>query len=744
MSDDIDLEHILDTALGWHRSGRPDLAEHGYRTVLQHDPGEVDALNLLGGILQERGDFVESIALLNRALEIEPNFPEALTCLARARRATGAPAMGMEAARRAIALDPEIAAAHFQLGGALIDLGDHAGAADALRQAIAVAPNSPDALLLLGVAMIHLNDLQASADYLTAALVLAPDRFDAATALTHLAHAYHAAGDIEAAVEAARRAVALDPTLPDAQIQLGCALLGQQNYTETVEVLRRAIQMAPGSPEARIAFATVLTCLKDYGAAAHAWETATQLKPDDPDVLIELANSLEALDRFDEALATYRRVDALAPDHSIAQFRIASAFARNGDLLAAVEACQRALKTKPDWPQALLMLGNCEAMRGHFDAADAAYRRVLTREPDSAAALHALATLGERVVSDSSKDTARDILNDESRTVRDRVVAGFMVGRVSDRVGLYDEAFEAYALANRLLRTERAANGFSFDRNGFRQFVDWSIATIVPQTLAHTAGWGDPSDRLVFIVGLPRSGTSLVEQIAASHPLVFGAGERKDIANIQAALGQGQWLRSPDVWDRALVRREASAYNLRLHSLDNNAVRIIDKMPDNILGLGQIAVLFPRCRIVVCRRDLRDVCLSCFFQAFLEDTTNWADDLGDCGFRAYETYRLADHWRKILPVPVLEIQYETLVGNLESESRRVIEFLGLEWDPACLAFHETERTVKTASHWQVRQPLYTSSVGRWRHYRRHIGPLLQELKELVPGDDEAVPAKYKA
>jgi hypothetical protein len=141
---------------------------------------------------------------------------------------------------------------------------------------------------------------------------------------------------------------------------------------------------------------------------------------------------------------------------------------------------------------------------------------------------------------------------------------------------------------------------------------------------------------------------------------------------------------------------------------------------------------------VVCRRDLRDVSLSCFFQFFRDDLLVWTDDLADCGYRAREIDRLMEHWRKVLPVPILEVQYETLVANLESESRRLIDFLGLDWDPACLAFHDTERTVMTASHWQVRQPLYASSVGRWRHYRHHLEPLLRELEGVALPDDEGL------
>jgi hypothetical protein len=238
----------------------------------------------------------------------------------------------------------------------------------------------------------------------------------------------------------------------------------------------------------------------------------------------------------------------------------------------------------------------------------------------------------------------------------------------------------------------------------------------------------------VFVVGMPRSGTSLVEQIAASHSQVFGAGERTDIHDILRISSDGGTPGGHDNWDAEAVRNAATAQVARLRDLGRGAIRVIDKTPDNYRLLGQIAVLFPRARVIVCRRDLRDVCVSCHFQQFARGLA-WTSDLADLAERARQSEQLLAHWLKVLPIPVMEVQYENLVANLEAESRRLIEFLGLKWEPACLAFHETERTVLTASLWQVRQPLYNSSVGRWRHYRAHLGPLLDGLKGLVPEDD---------
>ncbi len=166
----------------------------------------------------------------------------------------------------------------------------------------------------------------------------------------------------------------------------------------------------------------------------------------------------------------------------------------------------------------------------------------------------------------------------------------------------------------------------------------------------------------------------------------------------------------------------------RLKHLDTCAARVIDKLPDNIFKLGIIAALFPGARVIFCHRDARDTCLSNYFQLFT-DGNLFSYDLVDCGRRARETARLAAHWQWVLPLPVIEIGYERLVNDLEGESRRLIEFLGLDWEPACLDFHRTERLVATASTWQVRQPLYSRSVARWRHYKSHLGPLLAVLEE---------------
>jgi hypothetical protein len=224
-----------------------------------------------------------------------------------------------------------------------------------------------------------------------------------------------------------------------------------------------------------------------------------------------------------------------------------------------------------------------------------------------------------------------------------------------------------------------------------------------------------------------------VEQIAASHPDVFGAGERRDVEGIMSRISRGPSHTVPVQWDRAMMRLEASRHIATLREFGGSARRVIDKLPDNIFFLGQIALLFPNARIIVCRRDLRDVCVSCFTNHFTA-TLNWSTNLEDLGFRAAMTERLMNHWRRVVPLRMLEVNYEALVANLETESRRLIDFLGLQWDSACLDFHKTKRPVATVSYMQIRQPIYDSSVGRWRRFADHLGPLLNILDECAVDD----------
>jgi hypothetical protein len=241
---------------------------------------------------------------------------------------------------------------------------------------------------------------------------------------------------------------------------------------------------------------------------------------------------------------------------------------------------------------------------------------------------------------------------------------------------------------------------------------------------ARTKGWGSDSEMPVFIVGLPRSGTTLIEQILASHPHVFGGGEmtlaEESVRALPARPGVAdEPLARVARLDRAGVAEAANAYLERLRALGGGAARVVDKMPENYVNLGYIACLFPRARIIHCRRNVRDVALSCWMTHFTK--IRWTDDPAHFAAHVVDYRRIMKHWDSVLPLEILDVDYEATVADLEPNARRLVAWCGLEWDPACLAFHETKRTVRTASAAQVRQPVHRRSVERWRNYEEALG-----------------------
>ena len=600
------------------------------------------------------------------------------------------------------------------------------------RKVLKRAPTQPDALNLLGV-IAQERGRPARAVQLISQALRAKPRFP--EALVNLARAQREAGDSEGAADSARNAAVLQPNLAEAHIQLGRALLDLKDYEASAAASRAAIALVPASLDAHVNLAAALTRLKLWQEAAQVYQTAHALKPDRLETLKDFAQVLRELNLHQDAVRFLDRAVVLAPNDPDLLVAHAGALKRAQDVPRAVEACRRAIALMPERSDLWIMLGSSFANLGRFGDAHDAFNRALTLDPDSTEARRGLISSGQLETSEAELKRLGALVDDPRQSIAGRAAAAFSLGGLFDKAGEYDLAFARYAQANGLARDAHAGTIGLFDPDALRRHVDHIIESFTPATLRAAGDWGASSALPVFIVGMPRSGTTLTEQIAASHPLVYGGGESLAIGQIVGRLsGRGGGM-GPAHWNADDVRREASAHLARLRQAGGDALLVTDKMPDNVFWLGAIATLFPQARIVLCRRDLRDVCLSCFCQHFTAGL-NWSHDLSDLAFRAKEVERLVAHWRAVLPTPILEVQYETLVSDLENESRKLIDFLGLPWDPACLAFHETERPVLTASLWQVRQPLYTTSVGRWRLYRDHLTPLLDGLAGIVTGGDD--------
>ena len=436
---------------------------------------------------------------------------------------------------------------------------------------------------------------------------------------------------------------------------------------------------------------------------------------------------------YDEAAKHYARCLVIRPRKAHFHFLVGKVAALQGRYEEALRKLDKALTLQPDSEPASEWKAMVLQWDGRYDEARAILEPFVSAGAETAgmAETQALVDVHDERYGDAVRDAARHLARpDLPPDTRHRL--GHVAGNAYEKMGDYDNAFAAHTDANRVVAV-------GFDRAAYARFIDGLIEVFSRELIAGHSRDGNPSQLPMFIAGMPRSGTTLVEQIIDAHPNAFGAGELNDIVlmvnGLQMELGSTEpWPACAADFEAEDVGRLARRYLDRVRRLGRSAKRTVDKSLENYRNLGLIAVLFPRARIIHCHRDLRDTCLSCYMSGILPGPHPYVSDLGDLGF-AYRQYeRLMAHWRAVLPQPILDVGYETLVDDLEGETRRIIDFCGLGWDDRCLRFHTSGRIVRTASYEQVRRPLYRTSIGRWKNYERHLGPLLEALGAASKND----------
>jgi tetratricopeptide (TPR) repeat protein len=593
------------------------------------------------------------------------------------------------------------------------------------RNVLEADPDNGDALNLYGLILQDQGRVDEGIMLIERALEREPEFSEA---LANLARGLNLKGHAVEAAAAARHAIELEPDQTEAWHQLGLACLSLQQYGEAMTALRKASESFPDRVEIRAGIGTAAHNVNDHEAAAEAWRAVLRMQPDRIDALVYLGAALTYLGKPAEALRLHRRAAQLAPDHPFVLNALAVTLHRQYEAHDLLKVSQHRLQLDPGDTDALFHLGSAQVWVGQLEAAKQTYRELLRILPDNMIALTELVSLEGHAAAPADVARLRDCLADATVNIAERIAAGFAAGSAHDQAGDYDTAFAMFGMANSLAHAGIKARKTNFDREGMAEYIAWVRTVFPPSVFNEQQSCGDDSDLPVFIVGMPRSGTSLVEQICVSHSGVFGAGERKDIFELLSQITGRKTPMAPFVWDQAIMRRETGRYVRMLRTRAPDAARIIDKLPDNIMFLGQIATLLPNARFIICRRDLRDVCLSCYTTNF-DDEMTWTYDQRDCAHRAVAVEQLTNHWLAVLRPRILEVEYEKLVSDVEGESRRLIEFLGLDWEPACLEYHRTNRPVVTASARQIRRPVYRSSIGRWHHYEKYIGPMLAILDE---------------
>jgi tetratricopeptide (TPR) repeat protein len=733
----------LATALEHHRRGALADAARIYETLLAAEPGHPDALHLLGVVALQQGRLGQAVELIGRAIGIRP----------------------------------DVAAYHANLGEAYRALGRVAEAADSCRTALRLQPNYAEAANSLGLALMAQGQLDAAIAQFRAALRLKPT-----FAMVHnnWANALRLKGERSQAVEQFRLAVRLDPSLAEPHSNLGQMLLEQGNLAGALEHCSRAVQLRPELPETHNNFGNALREAGRLAEAKTCYARALRLAPNLAMTHNNMAQALQEEGQVDEARAWYQKALALDPGAARFHCNLASLHDDQDETAAAVAEYETAIRLDPKYAEAYSGLGRLRQDQGRPEEAAACYRQALAVEPELAAAHCCLGSLQEELnefaaaersfraairynprhtpayaqlatllrgkLPDADVDVLRRLTADAGLSDAKRAALLFGLASVLDARKEFVEAGAQLARANAMALADQQKRGQGYDPAAHTQFVSTMIATCTAEFFARVAGCGLPDELPVFIVGLPRSGTTLLEQILASHREVFGAGEQRLARDDFEALGREAALlgTAPTAdddpsfaalarLDRATASSLAQRHLGHLRSLSSTALRVVDKMPENYLYLGLLAALFPRAKFIHCCRDLRDVAVSCWITNFRH--IRWANDPEHIASRFGEYQRLMSSWREVLPVPLLEVHYEDTVADLEAVARKLVSWCGLEWDPACLEFHRGKQQVRTASVVQVRQPIYSSSVARWKRYQPSLGSLLDRLgpaAEQVP------------
>lgn len=497
--------------------------------------------------------------------------------------------------------------------------------------------------------------------------------------------------------------------------------LGEMQQAATC--FQRAIALRPGFTDAHYNLGKALKAMGQLETAVSSYETALRLRPDWADALYNLGNVLDLLGRLREAETCYRRVLAITPDYPKAQKALGNVLMLLGRLDESLDCFERLGKANPGSVDARLGKAKVLERRGETDQAV-----VIARQLIESGARNLELDLLYASLCGTEEAIARLEwwLGSESQEI-DRpllVTLHFRLGELYDRQQDYRSAFQHFQTANRL-------KARTFDMPGFSSFLGDMISVFTPEFMSTAPRATHGSARPIFILGMPRSGTTLVEQILASHPEVHGAGELEEIRQISLEMlkinENGKIVAGClDDLTADTCNRFAARYLDLLDGLAGGAARVTDKMPQNFIGVGVIALLFPGARIIHCRRDALDTCLSCFVNDF-GATHDYATDLATLGAYYGEYRRVMHHWKDVLGIPMLEVDYEALVGDQESVTRSMLDYCGLEWDERCLRFHDNKRTVSTSSYGQVRRPIYSRSIGRWRNYEPWLKPLIESL-----------------
>ena len=666
----------------------PKMAEAGRALAVA-----ADALN--------RQDFGRAKGIVNEVLRHLPEHPDALHLAGYIKLAEGQHDEAVQLIKRAIRKAPKVALYHYNLGGAYFMRRDFEKARDAFQAAVRLDPQSREAIDNLAIAQHELKRLREAETLFEQAVKLSPADPKAWLNLAKIRMELRKAQLVDEAIgKAAGLADHADAVFWH---EVGKIYYGMSRHVEAEKYLRQALELAPT----------------------------------DMHILFALGKVLAERDQYEEAKQVFERAREAGYPVASLEAALAEVYITSGEVARGRASLLRQIEHAGDDVQLLLDAAQTLSLIGDFDIQEKVLRKVLDIEPLNVGAQLQLAFVPKHKLDEAAVAFMEKQIDDPKGDPSQRTVMGFALGDHYRNVKNYDKAFRYYKKGNQL-------KGFSWDRAAYRQWVNRTLEIYDQTFFQERADWGSDSRMPILIVGMPRSGTTLSEQIISSHSDVHGAGEFGTVAGLCA----GEGIVVPRIVDQAdsilsvdetLAHEMAANHLQRLTGQTRHGEHFVtNKLPHNFQQVGLFGLLFPEAPVIHIRRDPRDNLLSIYFHNF-GGYHPYAYDLKNLAFQYWEQERLMAHWKQVVPNPVFTLNYEELVGNLEGMIQRLADFLGITVEDAMKKFYEQEREVKTASKWQVRQKLYTTSMARWKPYEKHLKPLFDALREFAP---EGVPDEY--
>lgn len=654
----------------------------------------------LGECLRECGRFDDAIRQLQLGISIDPNQPDALNSLGLIYHAQHKSEAAESALRQALQLRPEFVMAMINLGMVLQERRRLEEAANYFRQALELEPLHPMGNSNLGQILLEIgriDDLEEAEQRCLSAVRMTPDR---PHPINNLGNVYRAMGRFEDAIECYKKAMAIAPELAMPLNNMAQALHGRGRYEEATEFYLNAIAMDPNAPRFHSNYASLLNYQEKYE---------------------------DAIKRYEYAL----RID---PDHAESYSGLGQVYVQLQKTEKAIECFQNAITIDPSLSAPHIGLANLYSEMGEFEKADTEYQKALEIHPKLVEVYYQRATHQKGKVTDHDFNTMIGLTQEKYLNEAARSQLNFALGSVYDKRKEFDTAAQCFKKANEFQRAAKEKKNEIYNPDNFTQWITRFIDAFPTHVFEKFRGIRNQSVRPVFIVGLPRSGTTLTEQILASHSSVHGAGELTIVSKIFEKIPETLGIKEADSFhcisqlDENALLRSAQMLLDELQLKNRHALHVVDKMPDNVNLLGWIRLMFPHAKIIHCRRDLRDIALSCYQTCF--GSIRWANDWQHIARRFSDYQRVVKHWESVPEITWLDFSYEQVTQDTETYARKLIEYVGLDWEPDCLNYHETKRQVRTASLSQVRNPIYQTSVAKWRNYEKLMLPFIEEMRRL--------------